>query len=71
MPFRLITDKAVDMFHRFKVYDKNELESRVEVLYETYAKEMNIEARAMIDIASKHIIPAVIKYITSLGSFYQ
>ncbi|HIZ08435.1 MAG TPA: glutamine synthetase III [Candidatus Eubacterium avistercoris] len=62
-----ITDKAVDMFHRFKVYDKNELESRVEVLYETYAKEMNIEARAMIDIASKHIIPAVIKYITSLA----
>ena len=29
---------------------------------------MNIEAKAMIDIASKHIIPAVIKYVTELAS---
>ena len=36
--------------------------------YGTYAKAINIEARAMIDIASKHIIPAVIKYITSLAN---
>ena len=36
--------------------------------YYEYAKAMNIEARAMIDIASKHIIPAVIKYITSLAT---
>ena len=39
-----------------------ELESRVEVEYETYAKAINIEAKAMIDIAGKQIIPAVIKY---------
>ena len=39
-----------------------------EIKYETYAKAINIEARAMIDIASKHIIPAVIKYITSLAN---
>ena len=36
--------------------------------YETYTKIINIEARAMIDIASKHIIPAVITYITSLAN---
>ena len=35
-----------------------ELESRVEIEYETYAKEINIEAKAMIDIAGKQIIPA-------------
>lgn len=63
----LISEKAVNMFQRFGVYTEAELQSRAEILYETYAKEINIEARAMIDIASKHIIPAVIKYITSLA----
>lgn len=63
----LITEKAVQLFEEFGVYTKAELESRAEVLYETYAKEINIEARAMINISSKTIIPAVIKYITSLA----
>ena len=35
--------------------------------YETYAKEINIEAKAMIDIATKQIIPAVIRYTTTLA----
>ncbi len=63
----LTTDKAVALFEKFGVFTKAELESRAEVLYETYAKEINIEARAMINIASKTLIPAVIKYITSLA----
>lgn len=63
----LTTDKAVALFEKFGVFTRAELESRAEVLYETYAKEINIEARAMINIASKTIIPAVIKYITSLA----
>ena len=64
----LVTDKAVTLFEKFGVFTKAELESRAEILYETYAKEINIEARAMINIASKTIIPAVIKYITSLAT---
>ncbi len=64
----LTDDKAVELFGKFGVFTKTELESRAEIQYETYAKAINIEARAMIDIASKHIIPAVIKYITSLAT---
>ena len=41
--------------------------TRTEVKYETYAKEINVEARAMIDIAAKQIIPAVIKYAKHLA----
>ncbi len=63
----LNTDKSVKLFEKFKVFTKAELDSRVEIEYETYAKEMNIEARAMIDIATKQIIPAVIKYTTVLA----
>ncbi len=63
----LTTDQTVNLFEEFGVFTKAELESRCEIKYETYAKVINIESRAMIDIASKHIIPAVIKYITSLA----
>ena len=64
----LVTDKTVNLFEKFGVFTRAELESRAEIKYETYAKVINIESRAMIDIASKHIIPAVIKYITSLAN---
>ena len=46
---------------------KTELESRAEIQYEIYAKAINIEAKTMIDIATKQIIPAVIKYTTVLA----
>ena len=63
----LVTDKAVAMFDKYGVFTKAELESRVEVKYENYSKALNIEARTMIDMASKQIIPAVIKYTRSLA----
>ena len=58
----LTTDKAVKLFEKFHIFTKVELESREEIIYETYAKTINIEALAMIDMAGKQIIPAVIKY---------
>lgn len=64
----LATEKSIALFEKFKVFTKAELESRVEIEYETYAKEINIEAKAMLDIAGKQIIPAVIKYITNLAN---
>lgn len=64
----LTTDKTVNLFEKFGVFTRAELESRAEIKYETYAKVINIESKSMIDIASKHIIPAVIKYITSLAT---
>ena len=64
----LIPDKAVKLFEEFGVFTKTELESRVEVEYEGYAKAINIEAKTMIDMAGKQIIPAVIKYTTALAA---
>ena len=63
----LVTDKAIALFEKFGVFTRAELQSRVEIKYEAYAKAVNIEARSMIDIASKQIIPAVIKYTKSLA----
>ena len=67
----LVTEDTVSMFEKFKVFTKAELESRVEIKYENYSKAINIEARTMIDMASKQIIPAVIKYTKSLIQYLQ
>ncbi len=64
----LTTDKAIKLFEKFGVFTKAELESRAEVQYEAYSKALNIEAKAMIDIAGKQIIPAVIKATTELST---
>jgi glutamine synthetase len=63
----LTTDKAVKLFEKFGIFTKVELESREEIIYETYAKTINIEALAMIDMAGKQIIPAVIQYTKALA----
>ena len=63
----MITDEAVNLFERFGVFTKTELNSRAEIQYESYAKAINIEARTMIDMASKQIIPAVMKYTKALA----
>ena len=63
----LTTDTAIKLFGDFKVFTEAELVSRAEVKFENYAKTINIEAKTMIDMASKQIIPAVIKYATSLA----
>ena len=63
----ITTDKAVALFEKFNVFTKPELESRAEIEYEAYAKAINIEARTMIDMASKQFIPAVMKYTKQLA----
>ena len=63
----LTTEKAIALYKEFGVFSKVELESRAEVKYETYSKAINVEARAMIDIATKQIIPAVVKYTKNMA----
>jgi len=62
-----VAPASVEVFERFNVFSRSELESRKEIEYEIYAKTLNIEARAMVDIATKQIIPAVIRYTTVLA----
>lgn len=55
----LTTEKTVEMFERFHVLTRAELESRAEIRYENYSKAINIEARTMIDMASKQFGPGL------------
>ncbi len=64
----LVTPKAIALFEKFGVFTEPELRSRAEIKFEAYAKAINIEAKAMVDIAGKQIIPAVIAYATELAN---
>lgn len=63
----LTTEKSVNLFEKFGIFTKAELESREEILYETYVKTINIEALTMTDMAKKQLIPATIQYTKMLA----
>ncbi len=63
----LTSDRTVKMFSDFHVFTKSELEARTEVKYETYSKDMNIEARTMLDMCGKQYLPAMIRYAEHLA----
>ena len=63
----LVTDKALKLFEKYEVLSHKELHSRYEIYIETYAKQINIEALAAIDMAKKQLIPAAVEYATFLA----
>jgi glutamine synthetase len=63
----LVTDKAIKLFEKHKILSSVELHSRAEIMYESYAKAINIEARTAISMASVKFIPAVISYTKNLA----
>lgn len=79
--YSMLDDKAVEMFERNKVYDRLELEARVDILTEEYRKSVKAEVLTLLDISEKDILPALVREIkfytdaqNSLGtenSYYQ
>ncbi len=62
-----ISPKAMELFPKYNVLSKDELEARYEIYLETYIKKINIEAGTAVSMVRKQYIPAVIKYSTMLG----
>lgn len=59
-------EKNLRIFKKFGIYTENELKARTEVLLEKYSKTIRIEARTMIQMARKQLLPATLEYIHSL-----
>ena len=67
--FRTFTsEKNVALFARHGVMSEVEMRSREEIMYENYAKVVNIEAQTMIEMAGREIIPAVNAYVADVAS---
>ena len=59
--------KSVNLFKKYKVLSKEELHSRHEIYTEQYIKQINIEAKASLDMARSLYLPAVITFIKELA----
>jgi glutamine synthetase len=63
-----IMDKEnVALFSKHKVLSKTELHARMDILFETYNKMINIEALAMLNIAKRQILPTASAYSGKLA----
>lgn len=63
-----LAPKNVELFTKHKIFTEKEMESRYEILLETYSKVINIEGLTMVDMAKKQILPAVNSYIGDLAT---
>lgn len=61
-------DQNIKVFKRHGVLSETEINARQEIMFENYAKTINIEALTMIDMAKKEIFPAVSEYAASLAN---
>jgi glutamine synthetase len=58
----LVSAKSIDLFSKYKVLNKRELEARYEIHLEAYRKTINIESQLSIQIATRMILPAALRY---------
>lgn len=63
-----VSEKSISLFERNKVFHKEEIFARYEILLEEYYKTVRIEARTMIEMVQKQILPAVIEYTTKVAN---
>lgn len=63
-----VDEKNIELFALHKIYTKTETYSRYEIILDTYAKTLNIEALTMLDMAKKDILPAVSDYVGKLAN---
>ena len=63
----LTAEKNVRLFTSHGVMSRIELSSREEILFENYAKIINIEALTMLEMARRSYLPAVTRYTAELS----
>ena len=61
-------EKNVKLFTKHKIYTEVEMQSRQDIILETYAKTINIEALTASDMVKRDVLPAVSSYVAELAS---
>ena len=66
--FPQITLKSsVDVFSRYKVLSRRELEARFNTFCEQYATQITIEAQTLLSLARTHVLPAATRHLAQLA----
>ena len=61
------SEKNLKLFTDHKIYSAQEIRSREEIMFESYAKVIRIEARTMLEMVSRDYFPAIVSYLTKLS----
>ena len=62
-----ISEKNLDLVTRRRIFSAEEFRARYEIHLEAYVKTVRIEARTMVDMIRKQILPAVFDYTRDLA----
>ena len=63
-----IADKNIELFTKYGIFTKEEIESRYEIWLEAYSKIVNIESNTMVEMVQKDFLPSVFEYIDKLAA---
>ena len=63
-----IADKNIELFTKYHIFTKEEIESRYEIWLESYSKILNIESNTMVEMVQKDFLPSVFAYIDKIAA---
>ena len=63
-----IADKNIELFTKYHIFTKEEIESRYEIWLESYSKILNIESNTMVEMVQKDFLPSVFTYIDKVAA---
>ena len=63
-----IADKNIEIFTKYHIFTKEEIESRYEIWLESYSKILNIESNTMVEMVQKDFLPSVFAYIDKVAA---
>jgi glutamine synthetase len=64
----LVTESAMDLFEKYKVFNHREMHSRYEVGLEQYALTIGVEARLTCEVGTTSILPAAVRHQTEVAT---
>jgi glutamine synthetase len=64
----LVTESAMDLFEKYKVFNHREMHSRYEVGLEQYALTIGVEARLTSEVGTTSILPAALRHQTEVAT---
>lgn len=63
-----IAEKNIELFTKYHIFTKEEIESRYEIWLESYSKILNIESNTMVEMVQKDFLPSVFAYIDKVAA---
>ncbi|MCU1480166.1 MAG: glutamine synthetase [Subtercola sp.] len=64
----LITEPAMALFEKYKVFNHREMHSRYEIGLEQYTLTIGVEARITLEVGATSVLPAAVRYQTELAA---